>query len=99
MLNNFDAPLWKLPVFVKGGTILPMYEENNTPDAIDRTSRIVEFWPFGTSEYTAYEDDGKYIRNQTEEPYLLRKPCVRAVYVCGGGKPCMAYGREGRRGL
>lgn len=67
VLNNFDAPLWKLPVFVKGGTILPMYEENNTPDAIDRTSRIVEFWPFGTSEYTAYEDDGKYIRNQTEE--------------------------------
>lgn len=67
VLNNFDAPLWKLPVFVKGGAILPMYEENNNPDAIDRTKRIVEFWPFGASEYTAYEDDGKYIRNQTEE--------------------------------
>lgn len=67
VLNNFGVPLWKLPVFVKGGAILPMYEENNTPDAIDRTSRIVEFWPLGTSEYTVYEDDGKYIRNQTEE--------------------------------
>lgn len=67
VLNNFGAPLWKLPVFVKGGAILPMYEENNTPDAIDRTSRIVEFWPFGSSEYTVYEDDGKYICNRTEE--------------------------------
>ena len=67
VLNNFDAPLWKLPVFVKGGAILPMYEENNTPDAIDRTRRIVEFWPFGSSEYTVYEDDGKYILNQTKD--------------------------------
>lgn len=67
VLNNFDAPLWKLPVFVKSGAILPMYEDNNTPEAIDRTRRIVEFWPFGSHEYTVYEDDGKYIRNQTEE--------------------------------
>lgn len=67
VLNNFDAPLWKLPVFVKSGAILPMYEENNTPKAVDRTSRIVEFWPSGSSEYTVYEDDGKYISNQTEE--------------------------------
>lgn len=67
VLNNFDAPLWKLPVFVKNGAILPMYEENNTPDAIDKANRIVEFWPAGDSEYTVYEDDGKYICNQTEE--------------------------------
>ncbi len=68
VLNNFPVPLWKLPVFVKSGAILPMYEENNTPDAIDRTKRIVEFWPLdGASEYTVYEDDGKYICNQTEE--------------------------------
>ena len=67
VLNNFAAPLWKLPVFVKNGTILPMYEANNTPDAIDRTKRIIEFWPEGDSSYTTYEDDGKYIQNQTEE--------------------------------
>ena len=68
VLNNFPVPLWKLPVFVKSGAILPMYEENNTPDAIDRTKRTVEFWPLdGASEYTVYEDDGKYICNQTAE--------------------------------
>lgn len=67
VLNYFEAPLWKLPVFVKNGAILPMYEENNTPDQIDRTKRIVEFWAAGESSYTVYEDDGKYISNQTRE--------------------------------
>ena len=67
VINNFDAPLWKLPVFVKQGAILPMYEENNTPDAICREKRLIEVWPSGETSYTVYEDDGKYISNETEE--------------------------------
>ncbi len=67
VLNNFDAPLWKLPVFVKNGSIIPMYPENNNPEAktttnsdgLDRSQRIVEFFPSGESSFTAYEDDGK----------------------------------------
>lgn len=66
ILSNFDAPLWKLPLFVRKGSIVPMYEENNNPvaisddnpDGLDKTKRIVEFYPEGTSEYTLYEDDG-----------------------------------------
>ena len=42
VINNFDAPLWKLPLFVKNGSIVPMYEENNSPDKINRANRIVE---------------------------------------------------------
>ena len=67
VLNNFDVPLWKLPVFVKQGAILPMYEANNTPDAVKKDHRIVEVWPAGETTYTVYEDDGKYISNETEE--------------------------------
>lgn len=67
VLNNFEVPLWKLPVFVKSGAILPMYGENNSPDAVDRTERFIEFWPDGRSRYTVYEDDGKYLSNRTEE--------------------------------
>ncbi|MEJ8737593.1 discoidin domain-containing protein [Erysipelotrichaceae bacterium HCN-30851] len=67
VLNNFDAPLWKLPVFVKNGSIIPMYSENNNPEAlsetnidgVDRSLRIVEFYPSGSTDFTAYEDDGK----------------------------------------
>ena len=67
VLNNFDAPIWKLPVFVKNGSIIPMYPENNNPEALsetntdglDRTQRIVEFYPSGSTQFEAYEDDGK----------------------------------------
>ncbi len=53
ILNYFDAPIWKLPLFVKNGSIVPMYPENNNPEAITETNpnglddsqRIVEFWP------------------------------------------------------
>ena len=67
VLNNFAVPLWKLPVFVKNGAILPMCEPNNTPDEINRKNRIVEFWPEGNHAFTTYEDDGKYIYNDVEE--------------------------------
>ena len=67
ILNYFDAPIWKLPLFVKNGSIIPMYPENNNPEKIsdtnpkglDDSQRIVEFWPAGNTEFEAYEDDGK----------------------------------------
>lgn len=66
LINNFDAPLWKLPLFVKNGSIVPMYEENNTPTEINKANRIVEFWPAGNTEYTVYEDDGSTMTNNQE---------------------------------
>ena len=76
VLNNFDAPIWKLPVFVKANAIIPMYEANNNPEPItednpegtDRTKRIVEFYAIdGENDYTLYEDDGTYIENTTDD--------------------------------
>lgn len=66
VVNNFDAPIWKLPLFVKNGAIIPMYEENNNPSAItatnqkglDKTRRIIEFYPYGDTSYQLKEDDG-----------------------------------------
>lgn len=48
-LNNFDAPIWKLPLFVKNGAIIPMYAEHNSADmdaedGVDKTQRLIEFW-------------------------------------------------------
>ncbi len=72
VLNNFDAPLWKLPVFVKNGSILPLYAEHNnvnskTEKGLDRTKRLVEFWPAGTTDFTAIEDDGSYVENKVDD--------------------------------
>lgn len=58
VLNNFDAPMWKLPLFVKNGAIIPMANENNTPEAIDRSQRKIEVYPSGDTSFEIYEDDG-----------------------------------------
>lgn len=58
VLNSFDTPIWKLPVFVKAGAIIPMINPNNNPMQIDRSNRIFEFYPEGKSVATLYDDDG-----------------------------------------
>ncbi|SDE32839.1 TIM-barrel domain-containing protein [Niabella drilacis] len=58
VLNNFDAPLWKLPVFVKAGAIIPMANPNNNITQIDKTARVYELYPAGNSSFTEYDDDG-----------------------------------------
>ena len=58
IINNFDAPLWKLPVFVKAGAIIPMTNPNNNVKYIDKALRIYELYPQGYSAFTEYDDDG-----------------------------------------
>ena len=59
IINEFDAPYWKLPVFVKRGAIIPMVNPNNNVSQIDNTNRIFELYPYGESDYSLYDDDGK----------------------------------------
>lgn len=58
ILNNFDAPLWKLPLFVKNGAIIPMTNPNNNVNEMDKRLRIYELYPSGESAFTEYDDDG-----------------------------------------
>ena len=60
VLNSFDAPLWKLPVFVKSGAIIPMTASNNNVNEINRKLRIYEIYPKhnGETAFVEYDDDG-----------------------------------------
>ncbi|TCD04614.1 DUF5110 domain-containing protein [Pedobacter frigidisoli] len=58
IINNFDAPVWKLPVFVKSGAIIPMANPNNNVAEINKKLRVFEIYPAGKSSFTAYDDDG-----------------------------------------
>lgn len=58
VINNFDAPLWKLPVFVKAGAIIPMTTPNNNVKDIDKALRIYDIYPAGATSFTEYDDDG-----------------------------------------
>jgi alpha-glucosidase (family GH31 glycosyl hydrolase) len=58
ILNNFDAPLWKLPLWIRNGAIIPMTNPNNNVSEICPSIRIYEVFPCGYSSFTEYDDDG-----------------------------------------
>ncbi|WP_164112722.1 MULTISPECIES: TIM-barrel domain-containing protein [Sphingobacterium] len=59
VINDFKTPIWKLPVFVKNGAIIPLTSPNNNILEIKKDHRIYEVYPFGNSNFTEYDDDGK----------------------------------------
>ncbi|MBR5099992.1 MAG: DUF5110 domain-containing protein [Bacteroidales bacterium] len=59
ILNHFDAPLDKLPVFVRRGAILPMTTPHNNPSQQDLSRRIYAVYPLGRTAFTEYDDDGR----------------------------------------
>lgn len=58
ILNSFDSPIWKLPIFVKNGAIIPLANPNNNVSEINKGIRIYELYPSGKSSFTEYDDDG-----------------------------------------
>ncbi|RYG02135.1 MAG: DUF5110 domain-containing protein, partial [Chitinophagaceae bacterium] len=58
IINNFETPIWKLPVFVKAGAIIPLSNPSNNPLEIDKQSRIFELYPAGRTSFNLYDDDG-----------------------------------------
>lgn len=58
IINNFEAPLWKLPVFIKMGAILPVTKEHNNVSQWPKDLRIYEIYPSGKTSFIEYDDDG-----------------------------------------
>ena len=58
-LNNYPAPLDKLPLFVKGGAIIPMYPQMNYDGEKKTDSLTLNIYPEGRSSFQLYEDDGQ----------------------------------------
>ncbi len=59
IINSYDAPLWKQPLFVKAGAIVPLTHPHNNVNEIDPTLRIYDVYPYGESSFTEYDDDGR----------------------------------------
>ena len=57
-LNNYDAPLEKLPVFVKDGAIIPLYPQMNFDGEKRADTLTLEIYPQKKSFFKLYEDDG-----------------------------------------
>jgi alpha-glucosidase (family GH31 glycosyl hydrolase) len=58
-LHGYPAPLERLPLFVKGGSIVPMWPEGTLSWATRDTGQLdLDLYPDGDSTFTLYEDDG-----------------------------------------
>lgn len=57
-LNNYAAPVEKLPVFVKSGAIIPMWPEMLYFDQKSHDRITFDVYPAANSSFTLYEDDG-----------------------------------------
>lgn len=67
---NVPAPLDDLPVFIKGGAIIPMQSLiQSTADQCDGTLYIHVWNGAAESEFTYYEDDGTSYNNEKGEYY------------------------------
>jgi len=59
ILNEYAVPLWKLPVFVRNGAIIPFANANNNVTEINTSMRSYEVYPSGKNSFTEYDDDGR----------------------------------------
>ncbi len=59
VINNYDAPLWKLPLFVRSGAIIPLTAPHNNVGQMPADLRIFDLYPEGESRFTLYDDDGR----------------------------------------
>ena len=57
-LMDYPAPLDKLPLFVRSGAIIPMYQQMMYSWERPADTLTLNIYPSGKSEYTMYEDDG-----------------------------------------
>ncbi len=73
IINNFEAPLWKLPLFVKRGAIIPLNRPHNHPNQVDGAERIYEVYPYRESDFTEYDDDGR------TEAYRRGEGCITRI--------------------
>ncbi|MGL5317687.1 MAG: TIM-barrel domain-containing protein, partial [Bacteroidales bacterium] len=74
IVNSFDVPLWKIPVFIKQGAIIPMTNPNNNPGQIRKDLRMYDLYPYGESSFTEYDDDGltqSYIYGEGSETKIF----------------------------
>ena len=53
-----DAPLDKVPIFIKAGSIIPMGPTLHWVDEVPADPLTLDIYPAGRTRYTLYEDDG-----------------------------------------
>jgi alpha-glucosidase (family GH31 glycosyl hydrolase) len=57
-LNGYSAPLEKLPLFVKAGSIIPMYQQMNYDNERPADTLTLDIFPGPAATFEMFEDEG-----------------------------------------
>jgi alpha-glucosidase (family GH31 glycosyl hydrolase) len=66
-IKAYDAPLDKMPIFVKAGAIIPMGPEKQYFDGVVTNPLTLRIFPSGKSSFTLYEDNGVDLKYKSGE--------------------------------
>ena len=95
IINDFPAPLWKLPVLVRLGAIIPMHKSTNTPAEMDPSLRCYDIYPaVGNHSFTEYDDDGRtdaYLSGQATHTTIEQIVDKKGVLTLGIQKTTGGY--------
>ncbi len=76
-IRGYKLSLETLPVFVRGGAIIPMYPESLYSSQVPKDLLTLDIWPDGASEFSLYEDDGE-TRSYREGEFTRQRIAVSA---------------------
>ncbi|MET8749856.1 TIM-barrel domain-containing protein [Streptomyces sp. NPDC004667] len=103
-LNGYRAPLDTLPLFVKGGAVVPMWPQMNHTGEKPVSTLTYDVHPRGNSTFSLYEDDGR-TRAFESGAYARQRVDVTAPTTGSGtvtvsvGAPTGSYaGQQASRG-
>lgn len=83
MLDEYPAPLNRLPLFVKAGAIIPMYPESLYDGQVPPNPITYDIYPYQTSSFTMYEDDGVTKEHRTGKFAKTRIDSIAPVQGTG----------------
>jgi alpha-glucosidase (family GH31 glycosyl hydrolase) len=100
-LNGYAAPPERLPLFVKGGSIVPMWPEGTLSwKTRDRSRLDLDIYPAQPGSFTLYEDDGVtrgYARGEYAEQTFTVTPSATGITVGIGPSVGTYAGKVDRR--
>lgn len=87
VINNYPAPLDRIPVFIREGAIIPMAQPHNNPSEQNRRLRIYRLFPGDGTTFSEYDDDGssvKYLENEFSRTHLgLSRDRDKVTFLIG----------------
>jgi alpha-glucosidase (family GH31 glycosyl hydrolase) len=100
-LNGYHAPPDRLPLFVKAGSIIPMWPEGTRSwRTRDRSRLDLDIYPGTAGSFTLYEDDGVsrgYARGEYAEQTFSVTPASAGIAVAIGPSAGTYAGKVDRR--